>query len=78
MPRILLREGMIYVSIVIVAALMIHLDLLSTPSERFSHMAERGNYLHPLIYGGILYLAAAVIRTFASFIGRLFRGKRKS
>ncbi len=78
MPRILIREGMIFLLMVAVSALIIHPDLLNAPMERLSLMSERGNYLHPLIYGGILYLAVGFFRLIASFIGKLFRAKSKS
>ena len=78
MQRLLIREGAIYAVVVAVSALMIHPDLLSLPSERLARMAERGNHLHPLIYGGILYLVVALLRRIASFIGALFRLKSRS
>lgn len=78
MQRILIREGMICLLIIFVSGLIIHPDLLGVPSERLSLMGERGNYLHPLIYGGILCLVVAIFRLVASFIGKLFGAKRKS
>ncbi len=62
MKKILFKEGIIFISTVVLAALVFHSDLLSDPMGRVALMIERGNYLHPLLYGFILYLLVWVFR----------------
>lgn len=62
MKKILFNEGIIFISIVLLAGLGLHNDLLNDPSGRVALMMERGNYLHPLVYGTILYLLVWVFR----------------
>jgi hypothetical protein len=72
MKRILFKEGIIFTSTVVLAALVFHSDLLTDPSGRIALMIERGNYLHPLAYGTILYLLTWIFRLIFISLRSLF------
>ncbi|QOP40982.1 hypothetical protein FJR03_04175 [Sulfurimonas marina] len=58
----MIREVGIFISLLIFLAVVIHPDLLSNLSERFSLMYERENYFHPFIYTFIVYLLLSLLR----------------
>jgi len=62
MKSIVIREMTIYVILLVALALLMHPDLLSNPTERFSLMQERKNYFHPLVYTFIIYLFLLIVR----------------
>ena len=56
------KELLIYLLTVVISALMIHPDLLSTPLARLEMMTDRANYYHPFLFGLGIYLVIGVIR----------------
>jgi len=71
MRRIVIREAAVYLLLLVTLALLMHPDLLGS-TARFSQMAERGNYLHPLFYTGLIYLVVLLVRGIFTLILRLF------
>ena len=72
MGRSVIREAAVYMLLLVIFALLMHPDLLNG-TERFSQMAERGNYLHPLLYTGLIYLIILIFRGIGSVLLRLLR-----
>ena len=62
------KEILFYLLILIVLALIAHSDLLSSPSNRFQMMFEKGNYLHPFFYSFVVYGVLLLIRKMLDFI----------
>ena len=56
------KEGLIYLAIFIIGAIVVHPDLLYTPSTRFEWIIERGNYYHPFILSVVVYLLIGIVR----------------
>ncbi|GEM_PF-1625388 len=71
--RSAVREGGIFLLLLTLLALLMHPDLLTEPSRRFSRLWEGGNYLHPFAYAFVLYLLLWIFR--GAF--RFLRGLRK-
>jgi hypothetical protein len=71
MKKVLLREMAIYAIILLTMAFLIHPDLLTDPAQRVEILKDRGNYLHPLVYAGVLYLFTALVRIAVRFIRRI-------
>ena len=69
------KELIIYLAMFLVLALLSHSDLLSTPSERFQLMYEKGNYFHPFLYTFVLYSILFIFRKIIDFIIGLFEKK---
>jgi len=77
MKRLIAREFILYFSLVITFALLMHPDLLDAPSDRFSHLIERENFIHPFFYTLIIYLLLFVPRFLLSkFIKFFFKAKK--
>jgi len=72
MKRVLTKELTIYVVLFVLLALLMHPDLLETPSSRFSLMLERENFYHPLLYSFILYVLLYIFRFISKKIVLLF------
>ncbi len=70
---ILFKEILIYAVLFVLAALLVHPDLLSAPGGRLNAMGEKGNYFHPFVYVFLLYLLVALMRGVASLMLKLFR-----
>jgi ABC-type multidrug transport system fused ATPase/permease subunit len=77
MQKKLIREVVVFTTLLIFLALMMHPDLLSHPQERFSLMQERENFLHPFIYTFIIYTVIGVFRWIVKKVINLFT-KRKN
>jgi H+/Cl- antiporter ClcA len=73
MKSIVIREMTIYVILLVALALVMHPDLLSNPTERFSLMQERQNYFHPLIYTFVVYLFLFIVRFVVKKTATLFK-----
>jgi len=73
MKSIVIREMTIYVILLVALALVMHPDLLSNSTERFSLMQERQNYFHPLIYAFIIYFFLFIVRFIFKKIATLFK-----
>jgi len=70
MIRSVIKESLLYLTILVLLAFLMHPDLLSAPVERFTHMLERQNYIHPLLYAFLFYLLLMLLRL-------IFRGIKK-
>jgi hypothetical protein len=77
MQRVI-REVAIYAILLVALAFFMHPDLLSQPSERFSILQNRGNYIHPFLYTFIVFIILFIIRFFVKKTLKLFRNIRKS
>jgi len=73
MQKKLIREMAIYAILLILLAFVMHSDLLSSPTERFSLMQERENYLHPFVYAFIIYIFLLFIRFIVKKTATLFK-----
>ena len=56
------REILVYLVMLFVLSLVMHSDLLSTPTARVEIMFEKGNYSHPFLYTFIIYSILFIIR----------------
>lgn len=68
MIKILKTELIYFVSILIVLALLLHSDLLTSPLDRFQEMQQHSNYLHPFIWSAIVYFPILIIRVIVRFV----------
>ncbi len=75
MKKIILKEVVIYAIMLIVLALLMHPDLLSSPSERLALMQEKGNHTHPILYSLIIYAITGLLRLLVGWIKKLFKKK---
>jgi hypothetical protein len=66
------REILVYLVMLFVLSLVMHSDLLSTPTARFEIIFEKGNYSHPFLYTFIIYSILFIIRKILDFIIGLF------
>jgi hypothetical protein len=70
------KEILIYITIIIIFALIQHPDILSSPIQRFSELPKAGAYgigaLHPLVFGFFIYLIVSFFRWIFSLIKRAF------
>ena len=73
--RILQKELLIYLSILIVLMLIMHIDMLSDPSARLQAMQEKENYTHPLLYSFVVYTVMLIVRKTIDLITGLFQKK---
>lgn len=78
MKNKIIKELIIYAIIVAGLALLMHPDLLSTPSERLGLMQQKGNHTHPLIYSFIIYLAVGGLRALIGWIRKLFKKREEN
>jgi hypothetical protein len=56
------KELLLYLVIVLMAALLFHPDLLSEPEKRLEMMSDRGNYYHPFVFALLIYLVLGAFR----------------
>ncbi|MGM0534259.1 MAG: hypothetical protein ACQERK_07180 [Campylobacterota bacterium] len=56
------KEIGIFLLVVAVLAVLQHSDLLSDPMNRFSMMADMGNYTHPFLWAVVPYLLLLGLR----------------
>lgn len=73
--KVLIKELLIYLSILLALALIMHIDLLSDPSARLQAMQEKENYTHPLLYSFVVYTVILIVRKTIDFIAGLFEKK---
>jgi len=71
------REALYYLVILVVLALIMHIDLLSNPLSRLELMQEKDNYSHPFFYSFILYSVILVLRTLINVVSKIFEKKSK-
>jgi len=62
MQKALVREGIYFLVLLFVLAFLIHPDLLSSPMQRVNAALESGNYFHPLLYTGVLFVLLFIFR----------------
>jgi len=55
-------ELLYFISILIILALFMHQDLLTSPLDRISLMNEKENYLHPILWTSIIYSIIGILR----------------
>jgi len=73
--KVLLRELIIYLLMLLALALIMHIDLLSDPSARLVAMQEKDNYTHPLLYSFVVYAVILILRKTIDLITGLFQKK---
>ncbi len=56
------KEFVIYLTILLLSALILHPDLLSDPLKRIEMMSERANYYHPIVFSLAIYLIVGLGR----------------
>jgi len=67
------KEIIVFLVLFTVLALFMHSDLLTEPTNRLELMGEKGNYLHPLLWTGIIYSVILVVRLIIKFILKIFK-----
>ncbi|MEA3373017.1 MAG: hypothetical protein U9Q62_04925 [Campylobacterota bacterium] len=72
MQKTIMREVGIYAIMLIALALLMHPDLLSSPSDRLALMKEKGNHTHPVLYSLIIYGVIGVLRLLFGWIKKMF------
>lgn len=69
---------LIYFSVLLlILSILQHSDLLSSPLQRVSLMAEQGNFLHPLLWTSAIYILIGFVRLIIKFIVFLKNRKRR-
>lgn len=58
----ILTELVYFFIILVVLAILFHSDLLTSPLVRFEKMSQIGNYFHPFVWSGIVYIPIAIVR----------------
>lgn len=76
MKKRVLKEMLIFSAIALLLSIAVHPDLLSVPLARFTHMNERGNIFHPLVYTTIVYTLFLILRTISTLIKNIFSLKK--
>ena len=61
-------ELLYFSTLLIVLALVMHADLLTSPFERFTLMAQKENYLHPLVWTFLIYFILGLLRLIFKYI----------
>jgi len=73
-----IKIELIYFSILlIILALFMHQDLLTTPLDRFSLMNEKENYLHPITWTFIIYFIIGMFRLIFKYVFYLKNRNKK-
>jgi len=62
MKKVLIREVLLYSTLLILLGLLMHPDMLNNPSQRFTLLQERGNYFHLFIYTAIVFFILYIFR----------------
>ncbi len=65
------NELLYFIAILVVLALVLHSDLLTSPLARLELMHSKENYTHPLLWTSIVYLVLGVIRLIIEFFSYL-------
>lgn len=61
-------ELIYFILLLIILAILQHSDLLTSPSTRIDLMAEKENYLHPLLWTSIVYIVVGLIRLVVKYL----------
>lgn len=70
-------ELLTFTLILIILALFMHQDLLTSPLDRFSLMSEKENYLHPLLWTFVIYFAIGFLRLIFKYVFYLKNRNKK-
>ena len=74
MRKTVVREGGVFVLLLVLFALLMHPDLLTHPAERFAQMQARGSWFHPLLYTlpvyGVLLFLRGIVKGALRLLGR--------
>ena len=73
MIKIIRKEVLYYLAILILLALVQHPDLLSSPLERITTMKELSNYAHPFLYTFGAYIIIGIFRIVIKLIGYVIK-----
>jgi hypothetical protein len=68
MIKILKKETLYFIAILVVLALLQHPDLLTTPFARFTQIINDGNYFHPFLWTFLIYFIIGILRGVVKFI----------
>ncbi|MGE3613280.1 MAG: hypothetical protein AB7G20_07405 [Sulfurimonas sp.] len=60
-------EILYFMVLLLILAFMQHPDLLSSPLERVSLMAEKGNFIHPFLWTSGVYLVVGLVRLIVKY-----------
>ena len=71
MKKIISREIVYFVIILVVLALAMHPDFLHSPLARVEAIYEKGNFLHPLLWTSGLYLIIGFFRIIGKVLNKL-------
>ena len=73
-----IKTELIYFSVLlIILALLMHPDLLSSPLDRLQLMSEKENYFHPLLWASLIYMAIGLIRLIFKYLFYLKNRNKK-
>jgi len=70
-------ELIYFLTILLVLSLLQHSDLLSSPLSRINLMAEKGNFIHPLLWTSGIYILIGFVRLIIKYIMFLKNRKKK-
>ena len=70
-------ELIIFAALLIVLALFMHSDLLTSPSDRLELMSQKENYLHPLLWTFIIYTIIGFLRLLFKYVFYLKNRNKK-
>jgi hypothetical protein len=73
MRKYVIKEGAVFLLLLITLSLLLHPDLLSDPASRLSQMLGRENYFHPLLYTLPVYLIVLLFRGIMHLFRHLIR-----
>ncbi len=62
MIKTLQREVVYFLILMVILAMAVHPDLLSSPMERLNMMQVQQNYVHPFTWSAAAYLLIGVVR----------------
>jgi hypothetical protein len=75
--KVILKEIIVYILILVALALFWHPDLLENPSERINNLLAGANRLsHPLEWAMAVYLLFGIVRLVFFYIRKLFCKKK--
>ena len=73
MNKIIIKEIIFFVVLIVVLALLQHGDLLTNPSDRIELMSQKENYLHPFLWASAVYFVILLFRLILVFVLKFFR-----
>jgi hypothetical protein len=73
MLKIIKTEIIYFIVILLLLAVLQHADLLSSPLARIGLMAQKGNYLHPLLWTTVVYSALMIVRVITKYLIKIVK-----